>query len=201
MKENIGIAVVGCGYWGVNYIRVFNELSRSQVVAICDIQDARLQEVGQSYPRVSLYQDVEDMLQLDEIDAVVVTTNATTHHQIASLCLEAGKNVLIEKPVATKISDADQLIQLSNANGTILMVGHTFLYNPGIRKVKEYIDQASVGNIHYLYARRTNLGPIRQDVNALWDLAPHDISIFNHPWISRWHHWKYSCKLGRSKQG
>lgn len=180
MKKELGVGIVGCGYWGVNYVRVFSELSGARVIAICDKEETRLKEVGQNYPEASLYQNIEEMLGSKELDAVVVSTSATTHHRIASLCLKAGKSVLIEKPVATKVSDANDLIQLSKTSGGILMVGHTFLYNSGVRKIKEYIDQASMGSIHYLYARRTNLGPIRQDVNALWDLAPHDISIFNY---------------------
>lgn len=180
MVERVGIAVFGCGYWGINYVRVFNELPESQVVVVCDQRTDRLQEVSRRFPGVELTTMVEDALRLDGVDAVVVCTEATTHYDLTRRCLVAGKHVLVEKPLATKVTDAEELITLAEARGMTLMVGHTFLYNSGIRRVKDYIEQAKVGRVYYLYARRTNLGPIRRDVNALWDLAPHDVSIFNY---------------------
>jgi predicted dehydrogenase len=119
-------------------------------------------------------------VRLDGVDAVVVCTEATTHYAVTRRCLAAGKHVLVEKPLTTTVADAEALISLAESKGVTLMVGHTFLYNAGISKIKACIDQAEVGRVYYLYARRTNLGPIRQDVNALWDLAPHDVSIFSY---------------------
>src|SRR5690606_26245647 len=124
--------------------------------------------------------DVAEALAMPGVDAVVVCTEATSHHRVARECFRAGKHVLIEKPIATTSQDAEDLIAAANARKLTLMVGHTFLYNAGVQRVKEYIDRKEVGRIYYLSARRTNLGPIRKDVNALWDLAPHDISIFNY---------------------
>jgi predicted dehydrogenase len=172
--------VLGCGYWGTNYVRVFSELPESRVLALCDKRPDRLQEVGRRFPGVILTTDVEQVLQVRGIDAVVVCTEATTHHRIARRCLLAGIHVLIEKPITTSVADAEDLTALADSKGLVLMVGHTFLYNAGIRKVKEYIQCAEAGRIYYLYSSRTNLGPIRRDVNALWDLAPHDVAIFNY---------------------
>lgn len=125
---------------------------------------------------------------MDGVDAVVVCTAATSHYDLARSCLAAGKNVLIEKPITTTVSEAEELIALAKSERLTLMVGHTFLYNAGVRKVRELLDQTEVGHVYYLYSQRTNLGPIRQDVNALWDLAPHDISIFNY-WMGASPEW------------
>jgi predicted dehydrogenase len=180
MAEQLGIAIFGCGYWGINYLRVFNELPESRVIVVCDQRIDRLQEVGRRFPRVKLTTEVEEALRLDAAEAAVVCTEATAHYDITRRCLAAGKHVLVEKPITTTVTDAEELIALAESKDATLMVGHTFLYNAGIRKIKTYIQQAEVGRVYYLYARRTNLGPIRRDVNALWDLAPHDVSIFNY---------------------
>ena len=183
MKFNtkpVGVAVIGCGYWGVNYVRVFSELPNVQVVAICDARIERLEEIGKRFPDIALVTDLADVLSRKDIEAVAVCTGATTHFEIASRCLAAGKHVLVEKPMATKVDDAEALAVHAEAQGLTLMVGHTFLYNAGIRMMKEFIQSADMGQLYCLYARRTNLGPVRHDVNALWDLAPHDISIFNY---------------------
>src|SRR5690242_6721938 len=173
------IGVVGCGYWGMNYVRIFNELLEARLVAICDERSERLNEIGWRFPGVELTTDVENIASHPEIDAVIVCTEATTHYDVTRRLLSAGKHVLVEKPLTTTTADADELIALAEAKSAILMVGHTFVFNAGIQKVKEYV-QTGPGRVYYLYACRTNLGPIRRDVNALWDLAPHDIAIFNH---------------------
>lgn len=180
MNNQLGVAILGCGYWGINYVRVFNELPQTQVVAACDQRQDRLQEVHQRFPGIKLTSTFRDLLPRDDIEAIILCTPATTHYSVARACLEAGKHVLVEKPITTKSPEAEELIGLAEAQGMTLMVGHTFLYNMGIRRVKDYIDQDTTGRVYYLYSQRTNLGPIRQDVNAIWDLAPHDISIFNY---------------------
>lgn len=179
-SDKIGVAVVGCGYWGINYLRVFNELANSEVVAICDQRKERLQEIGSRYPGAVLATDLDEALQIPGVDAVIVCTGATTHFDVTKAALVAGKHVLVEKPMATTVEDCQDLIALSEMYNRTLMVGHTFIYNSGIRKVKEHLQRADMGEIYYLYSCRTNLGPIRYDVNALWDLAPHDVSIFNY---------------------
>jgi predicted dehydrogenase len=182
MTNKLGIAVLGCGYWGVNYVRVFRELTDTRLVVICDENESRLADVGRRFPGVRLTTDVSEVLRTEEVDAIVICTPASTHVAAALPCLRAGKHLLIEKPITTVASDADMLVTEASRRGLTLMTGHTFLYNPAVRKIKGYVDEAALGRIYYLYARRTNLGPIRRDVNALWDLAPHDISIFNY-WL------------------
>ena len=177
--KQLGVAVIGCGYWGMNYVRIFNELTESRVVAVCDQSADRLKEAARRFPGVYLTTEVDDAASQPSVDAVVVCTEATTHFNVTRRLLLAGKHVLVEKPLTTIAADSEKLIDLAESNSAILMVGHTFLFNAGVRKVKEYVQQAG-GRVYYLYARRTNLGPIRRDVNALWDLAPHDIAIFNY---------------------
>lgn len=180
MADQIGIAILGCGYWGINYLRVFSELPNTTVVAVCDARPERLQEIGHRFSEVALTTKIETALQLDRVQAAVICTQASSHYEIARQCLAMGKHVLVEKPMTTRVTDAHELIGLAKTHNVTLMVGHTFLYNSGIRKVKEYITKDKIGRPYYLYARRTNLGPIRRDVNALWDLATHDVSIFNY---------------------
>ncbi|HEX6386483.1 MAG TPA: Gfo/Idh/MocA family oxidoreductase, partial [Anaerolineae bacterium] len=157
-----------------------SELPESRVVALCDCRTERLQEVGRRSPQAVLTGDVEEVAQLTAVDVVVICTGATTHYDITRRCLAAGKHVLVEKPMTTTVADAEALIALADSRGVQLMVGHTFLYNPAIERMKQYLNQNDIGRVYYLYARRTNLGPIRHDVSALWDLAPHDVSIFNY---------------------
>jgi predicted dehydrogenase len=175
----MGIAVIGCGYWGMNYVRIFNELAESRVVAVCEQSSERLKEVARRFPSVYLTTQVEDVISQPDVQGVVVCTEATLHFNVTRRLLLAGKHVLVEKPLTTTSTHSEKLIELSDSHSATLMVGHTFIFNAGVRKVKEYVRQES-GRVYYLYARRTNLGPIRRDVNALWDLAPHDIAIFNY---------------------
>ena len=185
VRENVsssrpmGIAVIGCGYWGMNYVRIFNELTESRVVAVCEQSPERLKEIARRFPNVYLTTQIEDVISQPDVQAVIVCTEATSHFNVTRRLLLAGKHVLVEKPLTTTSSHAQELIELADSQSATLMVGHTFIFNAGVRKVKEYVQQDS-GRVYYLYARRTNLGPIRRDVNALWDLAPHDIAIFNY---------------------
>lgn len=178
-RSQLGVAVIGCGYWGMNYVRIFNELLDSQICAVCDQKAERLREVVRRFPHVYFTNDVEDIAAHPGVQAAVVCTEATSHFDIARRLLLAGKHVLVEKPLTTRSSDAAELIHIAESRSATLLVGHTFLFNAAIRKVKEYVNSGT-GRVYYLYARRTNLGPIRQDVDALWDLATHDIAIFNH---------------------
>jgi predicted dehydrogenase len=175
----INIAVTGCGYWGTNYVRVFHELPGARLAGICDVQPERLNAVRERFPDSFVTTQLDEVLALDIVDAVVICTDATSHYEIGLRCLAAGKHVLIEKPLTTHLLHAEELTAIAAANHLVLMVGHTFIYNPAIRKVKEYIAE-DTDQIYYLYAQRTNLGPIRRDVNALWDLATHDFAIFNY---------------------
>ncbi|MGB7845003.1 MAG: Gfo/Idh/MocA family oxidoreductase [Candidatus Acidiferrum sp.] len=178
-SSQLGVAVIGCGYWGMNYVRIFSELLDARVLAVCDQSRERLQEVARRYPDVFLTTQVDLAATHPGVDAVVVCTEATTHYAIAQRLLLARKHILVEKPLTTIAADAQKLIDLAESSSTTLMVGHTFIFNAGVRKVKEIVNKGD-GRVYYLYARRTNLGPIRRDVSALWDLAPHDIAIFNY---------------------
>jgi len=188
--QELGIAVIGIGYWGMNYVRIFNELPESRVVVVCDRREERLLEASQRYPEVAVSSGVDEVLRLSEVDAVVVSTEAGTHASMLAQALVAGKHALVEKPMTTNIEDGLRVVDLAVQHNVRLMVGHTFLYHPGIRHVKECLDSGKAGRIYYGYARRTNLGPVRRDVNALWDLAPHEIAVFDyffasHPeWVS-----------------
>ncbi len=173
------IAVIGCGYWGMNYVRVLREL-RDAEVSVCDSRTGRLDEVARRFPGVALHTDVEDVLHDPGIDAVVVCTPASAHHDVAIPALRAGKHMLVEKPLTVTVEQASDVIDHAAAADRILLIGHTFIYNEGVRHVKRLVDEGSLGETYYLYATRTNLGPFRTDINALWDLAPHDIAIFNH---------------------
>jgi predicted dehydrogenase len=177
--EATRVAIVGAGYWGTNYLRVFSELGDASVVVVCDSRADRLDAVRRSLP-VRVTDDAAEAVTGPDTDAVAIVTDASTHRRLAGMALEAGKHVLVEKPLATTSKDASELIDLAERVGRILMVGHTFLYNAGLRAVKKYLVDGDVGDVYYLYSQRTSLGPIRSDVNAIWDLAPHDIAILNY---------------------
>ena len=179
-SNQLGVLVVGCGYWGRNYVRIFHELQETRVVAVCDQSLDRLGALAAEYPGVKLVQDVDVALTLPDVDCVVVATPATTHFSVTARCLEAGLPVLVEKPLTTDSREGIELVRMAESRRLTLMVGHTFVYNAAVRKVREYMDAGTLGEIYYMYARRTSLGPIRTDVNALWDLASHDVSIFSY---------------------
>lgn len=180
MGQSIGVAVVGYGYWGTNCVRVFSELPQARLLGVCDLDAQRLAMVRQRFPTVETTSHLETLLMDPRVEALVVATPATSHYWVSRAGLEQGKHVLVEKPLATNVQDARTLAALSQKTGRVLMVGHTFLYNPAVWKMKECIESPAFGRAYYLRATRTNLGPIRQDVNVLWDLAPHDVSIFNY---------------------
>lgn len=175
----IGIAVIGCGHWGPNHIRNFGILPGSRVIAAVDLDPSRLRRVQEMFSGVRCDQDYRRVLDDPQVDAVVVSTPTSTHYALAREAFQSGKHVLCEKPLCETSTQACELVELAHARDLILMVGHVFLFNAGIVKVKEILDAGELGSVHYLSAVRTNLGPIRNDVNAAYDLATHDISIFN----------------------
>ncbi len=178
--ESIKVGLVGYGYWGHNYLRLLADLDGVQPIGVCDADRTRLADLCARHPDLLATTSFDELLHAPGLSAMVVTTPATTHFVVARRCLDAGKHVLVEKPLTTSARDATVLTEMASAAGLTLMAGHTFLYNAGVTKLREMITADELGQIYYLYARRTNLGPIRDDVNALWDLAPHDIAIFNH---------------------
>ncbi len=175
----IRIGIIGCGYWGINYVRVFSELPDVTVSRVCDTSDDRLLKMHLKYPNVFPTKLMDELLADEEIDAVVVATEASAHYHITKECILHNKHILVEKPLTTNVEEGEELVNLAEERNLKLMVGHTFLYNPAILKMKEYMSAEDVGSIYYLKATRTHMGLIRNDVNAIWDLAPHDISIFS----------------------
>ena len=173
------IALIGCGHWGKNYLRVLREL-KQQIVFCCDTNEKAVAWAKETYPLVPFTASLRDVIESPEVEAVVISTPATTHYDIARQCLLNGKDVLLEKPLTIRVEDAEELIALAERHRRILMVAHTFLYNPGIRRMKELMGKSDFGKTYYVHAVRTHLGLIRSDVNAVWDLAPHDVSIFSY---------------------
>ena len=175
------LALVGFGYWGPNYARVLNDLPGAELTVVCDRSAERLAHGrAQRYHSVAICDGLEELFARDDIDAVVIATPASTHEALVRAALENGRHVLVEKPMALDAAGCAALCDLAESAGRVLMVGYTFLYNAGVRKMKECMAPEPFGQPYYLHATRTNLGPIRQDVNAVWDLAPHDIAIFNY---------------------
>lgn len=174
--QKIKVGIIGFGYWGPNLTRNFQELPASDLIAIADLKEERLQRAHALYPNVTLVKDYSELFGMG-LDAVVVSTPPVTHYPIAKKCLERGLHVLVEKPITLHSEQAQELIDLAHASGRILMVGHTFEYNSAVVALKKYIDSGELGDIYYLDAARLNLGLFQRDSNVLWDLAPHDISI------------------------
>jgi len=173
----IRLGMIGCGYWGPNLLRNFNGLDGVEVRVVADRVPARREFVAKGYPGVALVEDADVVLGDPAIDAVCIATPAASHFALVKQALEAGKDVFVEKPLALRTADAVTLTRLAEREGRVLMVGHSFLYNAAVREVKRRIDAGELGNVYYLYAQRLNLGIVRGDVDAAWNLAPHDVSI------------------------
>jgi predicted dehydrogenase len=171
------IGIIGLGYWGPNLVRCFQEFPDCQVVYLCDRDAARLADMSGRFPDIIGTNDTSEVLNRDRIDAVVIATPTKTHYQLAKQALSQGIHTFVEKPLATSREECAELIDLAEANGCVLFVGHVFLYSAAVTKLKEIISGGELGEICYISSTRLNLGPVRRDVNALWDLAPHDISI------------------------
>jgi predicted dehydrogenase len=177
--DTIRIGIVGFGAWGPNHARNLDAQEGCRVVQIADVNEARLMQARQQYPEVEVVSDIETVLEGPDNDAVVIATPVGSHHDLARRALLADKHVLCEKPLTRTSAEAKELIQIAVSRRLILMVGHVFLFNPGVLFLKAEIDRGELGRIYYLDLVRTNLGPIRQDVGAIYDLASHDISICN----------------------
>jgi predicted dehydrogenase len=180
MKTALNLGIIGCGYWGPNLLRNFSTLSQCRVRTICDVDIKRLTHLQSLYPSVEISTSFDSVIGRNDIDAVVIATPASAHYRLAKRALLAGKHVLIEKPMARSVAECDELIQLADATGLTLMVGHTFLYSAPVRLIREIIERGDIGDIRYISARRLNLGLFQRDINVAWDLAPHDISVILH---------------------
>ena len=176
----LNVGVVGCGYWGPNLIRNLHQLSDCHLKLVCDTSPQRLAHMRKTYPDVEGTDNFEALVNDHDLDAVLIATPVRFHYQMARASLLAGKHTFIEKPMASSAAECEELIELAEQRGLILMVGHTFLFSPTVRKIKEIIDRGDIGELHYIAARRLNLGLFQKDINVAWDLAPHDLSIILH---------------------
>ncbi len=177
---NINLGVIGYGYWGPNIVRNFFNTKDCTVKAVADGRPERLAVLAKIFPSINGVATAEDIIQDKEIDAVVVATPVFTHYALAKKALENGKHVLIEKPMTSTVAQAEELIELAAKKGLTLMADHTFLYTGAVQKMKELIESDIVGTPRYFDSSRINLGLFQPDVNVLWDLAPHDISILTY---------------------
>lgn len=180
MNKPVKVAVVGCGYWGPNLIRNFRAASGCRLKTMCDVSADRLRHLQSLYPEAAAETQFDRLLAGSSHDAVVIATSVHLHYPMAKAALLAGKHTMIEKPLAASTAQCEELVELARKQGLVLMVGHTFLYSPAVRKIKEIIDCGDLGEIRYISARRLNLGLFQKDINVAWDLAPHDISIILH---------------------
>ena len=175
--SDVSIGVVGLGYWGPNVLRNFYACPGATVRYACDLAEANLDRVRVQYPSVETTADYEQLLGDDALQAIAIATPVSTHFDLARRAMEAGKHVLVEKPMAATASEATQLIDIAARKNLVLMVDHTFVYTGAVRKMKEIISSGELGELFYLDSQRMNLGLIQKDIDVIWDLAPHDLSI------------------------
>lgn len=178
----IRLAQIGVGYWGKNLLRNFMAANEAQVAAICDRELSVLEKNAIQYPLLKFSERAQEIFDDDRIDAVAIVTPPESHFELAKAALDAGKHVFVEKPMANSTVECRKLIALAEKQQRVLMVGHTFLYNAAVSKVREYVQSGELGEIYYLYSQRLNLGRVRHDVDAMWNFAPHDLSIILH-WL------------------
>jgi predicted dehydrogenase len=176
----IRVAIVGAGRWGINHVRAFARIQSAEVRAVCDASDAALEKARALVPGARLEKSYEAVLASDDIDAVVLATPAKDHAQMALAALATKKHVLVEKPLALRGADAEAVAALAERENRVLMVGHLLLFHPVVKRMREAILAGEIGDVLYLYAVRVNLGTLRRDENAMWSLAPHDISVMLH---------------------
>jgi len=179
MKE-IKVGVIGCGYWGPNLIRNFNDSVHTDIHSVCDLIRERLDSIRIRYPQVKITEDYRDILKDDNIEAVAIATPVSSHYKIVSDALKAGKHVLVEKPLTTNVKEAESLVNLAAKKGLVLLVDHIFIYTNAIRKIKDYLAKGELGEMYYFDSVRINLGLFQHDINVIWDLAPHDLAVMDH---------------------
>jgi len=177
VSQQIAVAVVGTGDWGANLVRNFASLPGARLTALCDSDPERLKRTAARFTGVRALERVEDVAADPEIQAVVVSASAASHHMLARTLLMAGKDVFVEKPLALSVADAEELVRLAATHQRILMVGHLLLYHPAVRYLKDLVQKGELGDPYYVTSQRLNLGKVRRDENALWSFAPHDLSV------------------------
>lgn len=175
------IGVIGYGYWGPNIVRNFSSANGSSVIAVCDMNAQTLKnKVKKTYPQIKTTTEIDEIIKDPEVDAVAIVTPVFTHFEIAKKALEAGKSIFVEKPFTYTVAEAEQLVNLAEKKKLKIMVDHTFLYTGAVRKIRQLIDDGTLGDLYYFDSMRVNLGLFQHDVNVVWDLAPHDISIMDY---------------------
>ncbi len=177
MTADVSVAVAGLGYWGPNLARNLDALPGARLSWICDGSPDRLEAARAGFPKARAAASVEELLADPGLDAVVIATPVPTHAGLARRCLEAGKHVLVEKPLAQSTTEAEEAVAAAREHGRTLMVGHLLEYHPGVDRLKSMVDSGDLGRIHYIYGNRLNLGKLRSDENALWSLGAHDVSV------------------------
>jgi predicted dehydrogenase len=181
-RDQLTFAVVGLGYWGPNLLRVLVDDVDVSVRWICDLDEERLARYARRHPGIATTQVLDDVLEDDEVDAVVIATPVFTHVELATRSLLAGKHTFVEKPLATSAALADELVRLARTRGRVLMCGHTFVYSPAVNAVRRMLDERVLGDVYFVSSSRVNLGLHQRDVSVIWDLGPHDFSILLH-WL------------------
>jgi len=176
----ISVGVIGYGYWGPNIVRNFNGIEGARVAAVCDANPAALKKVNAAWPGIRTTTDYSEIISAGDIDAIAVVTPVYTHFELAEKALQAGKHVFVEKPFTSTSAQAEELIELAAQKNLTIMVDHTFLFSGAVRKIKELMDQEVLGNLYYFDSARVNLGLFQHDINVIWDLAPHDLSIMDY---------------------
>ena len=179
-SEKLRIGVIGCGYWGPNIARNFARNPRSEIVALCDLDQTRADRLASEYRTPLVSHRPDDLTSSTDLDLIAIATPTGTHFQLAKSALEAGKHVFVMKPLSASAEEAEELCAIAEREGRLLAVDHTFLFTGAVRKMKELIDRGELGELYYFDSVRINLGLIQLDVNVLWDLAPHDISIMDY---------------------
>jgi predicted dehydrogenase len=179
-KDLLRVGVIGYGYWGPNIVRNFHAQDQSRVVAVCDKSQKSLAKVRHAFPDMATTDDVDDLLTSPDIDVIAVVTPVWTHFELAKKALQNGKHVFVEKPFTCSVAQGEELIELAERKGLKIMVDHTFLFTGAVRRMKQMIDDGTLGELYYYDSTRVNLGLFQHDVNVLWDLAPHDLSVMDH---------------------
>ena len=174
------VGIIGCGYWGPNLLRNFSENEGAELRWMCDLDARRLSALGRRYPSVETTRDHRQLIADPRLDAVVISTPVGTHYQFAKEALVAGKHVLVEKPLTASAREGEELVELADRNGLTLMVDHTFIYTGAVRRIKELVEGGDLGDLLYFDSTRINLGLFQPDINVVWDLAPHDLSIMDY---------------------
>jgi predicted dehydrogenase len=174
--DKVKIGVLGAGYWGPNLIRNFSQLAEAELCMVCDMKQERLDHIKERYPNVYTTLDYRQMLESD-IEAIVLATPVSSHYRLAMECLRANKHILVEKPLACSSEEARNMIAAGAERNKLVMTGHTFVYNPAVVALKQIISSGEIGEVYYINSTRVNLGLYQPDINVVWDLAPHDVSI------------------------